>query len=88
MSAGDKNQILDEAMDSLAALISGSLELAQGAGAEAKNLLRSRVEKLIADLDLVDREAFEVATAQIEKLHEQLAAMAARIEALEKNANL
>jgi BMFP domain-containing protein YqiC len=84
MSARDKKQILDEATDSLAALVAGFLELGQGAGAEAKALLRTRVEKLIGDLDLVDRETFEVAQEQLDKLRAALAVLEARIEALEK----
>ncbi len=78
MKSDEKNRILDEAFDSIAALVSGGVELAQGASTEARALVRSRFDKLIKDLDLVEREEFDVVRAQLVELEK-------RIKALEKN---
>ena len=78
MKSDEKNRILDEAFDSIAALVSGGVELAQGASTEARSLVRSRFDKLIKDLDLVEREEFDVVRAQLVELEK-------RIKALEKN---
>lgn len=78
MSGQDKDKILDEAMDGIAGMVSGGLSLASGAGAEAKALLRTKVERLVTELDLVNGERLEVAQAQINQLR-------ARVEELEKS---
>ncbi|WP_018997666.1 accessory factor UbiK family protein [Hirschia maritima] len=72
-----KNPIFDEA----AKFVTGAMGAAQAAGDEAKGLLRSQTDRVIADMDLVSREEYEV-------LKEMFQASQARIEALETKLEL
>ncbi|MEO0363120.1 MAG: accessory factor UbiK family protein, partial [Pseudomonadota bacterium] len=57
--------------------------VAQGVKTEAETVVRQRMERLIADMDLVTREDFEVVREMAQKAREENEALAARIEALE-----
>lgn len=80
-------EIFNEAMDSVAGLIAGSLELADSARSEALAVLKARLEKLVDDLELVDKEKFEVAVeafdTQIAQLNKKIAALEKRMTELE-----
>lgn len=67
-----KNPIFDEA----AKFVTGAMGAAQAAGDEAKGLLRSQTDRVVADMDLAGREEIEV-------LKEMLAASIERIDSLE-----
>lgn len=81
-----KREVFNEAMDSVAGLVAGGLELADSARSEAFVLLKARLEKLVEDLELVDKEKFEVAIEvhdkQIDRLHEKIANLEKRVEEL------
>lgn len=62
-------------LDEMAKLGTAALGIAQAAGEEAKAALRSQTDRLVAEMDLVRREDFDVLKAEI-------AALRAEIEAL------
>ena len=77
-------------IDDLGKLATGALGAMQGLKQEVEVLVRSRVERLVADLDLVPREEFEAmreaalgARAEAESLGVRLAALEARLAELE-----
>ena len=74
-----KNKILDD----LSQLMTNAMGVAQGARDEATNAIRSVVDRLLADRDLVTREEFEAVRAMAQKAREENDALAARLAALE-----
>ena len=70
--------------DEMAKLFSDAASVAQGVKREAESVFRTQMERLVADLDLVKREDFEVvrdmaskARAENEELRQRLAALEA-----------
>ncbi len=83
------NRLLDE----VAKLMTDAAGAAQGLRQEAETLMRSQAEKMLANMDVVKREEFEAAKAMAEKarvenerLADLVAALEARIAALEGKA--
>lgn len=74
-----KNKILDD----LSQLVTNAMGVAQGARDEAQNALRSVVDRMLADRDLVTREEFEAVRAMAQKAREENDALAARLAAIE-----
>ena len=74
-----KNKILDD----LSHLVTNAMGVAQGARDEAQNAVKSVVDRLLADRDLVTREEFEAVRAMAQKAREENDALAARLAALE-----
>ncbi|MGB3809204.1 MAG: accessory factor UbiK family protein [Parvibaculum sp.] len=74
-----QNRVLDE----LARLFTNAAGAAQGVRQEVETVIRSQAERLIADLDLVPREEFEVVRAMASLAREENETLKARIEALE-----
>ncbi|MEM8752340.1 MAG: accessory factor UbiK family protein [Pseudomonadota bacterium] len=70
-------------LDDLSQLMTNAAGVAQGVKTEAETVVRQRMERLIADMDLVTREDFEVVREMAQKAREENEALAARIEALE-----
>ena len=73
-----KNPIFDD----LAEIMTGAAGIVAGAGEEVRTVIRSRTDRLVADMDLVSREEFELvktmavkALAENEVLRKQIAAM-------------
>lgn len=73
-----KNPIFDD----LAGIMTGAAGLVAGAGEEVRTVIRSRTDRLVADMDLVSREEFELvkamavkALAENEALRQQIASM-------------
>ncbi|MBL4616836.1 MAG: accessory factor UbiK family protein [Robiginitomaculum sp.] len=73
-----KNPIFDD----LAEIMTGAAGIVAGAGEEVRTVIRSRADRLVADMDLVSREEFELvkamavkALAENEALRQQIAAM-------------
>lgn len=64
--------------DDLAKLANSAAGVAQGMTDEARNFFQSQFERLIADMDLVRRDEYEIAL-------DRLAALEAKIAALEAN---
>ncbi len=78
-----QNRVLDE----IAKLFTNAAGAAQGVRQEVETVIRSQAERLVADLDLVPREEFEVVRAMAALAREENEALKARIEALEAAQN-
>ena len=74
-----QNRVLDE----IARLFTNAAGAAQGVRQEVETLMRSQAERLVADLDLVPREEFEVVRALAALAREENEALKLRVEALE-----
>lgn len=70
-------------MDDLARMATGALGALKGARTEVDTLVKARMERLAAQLDLVPREEFEAVRAMALLAREENEALAARIAALE-----
>lgn len=69
--------------DDLSQLMTNAAGVAQGVKDEAETAVKSRVERLLSDMDLVTREEFEVVREMAAKAREENDALIKRIEALE-----
>lgn len=74
-----ENRLLDD----VAKLFTSAAGAAQGVRQEIEAIVRSQAERLIADLDLVSREEFEVVQEMAQRAREENEELKARIEALE-----
>lgn len=74
-----QNRVLDE----IARLFTNAAGAAQGVRQEVETVIRSQAERLVADLDLVPREEFEVVRAMASLAREENEALKARVAALE-----
>lgn len=74
-----QNRVLDE----IARLFTNAAGAAQGVRQEVESVIRSQAERLVADLDLVSREDFEVVRDMARLAREENEALKLRIEALE-----
>ena len=84
-------QTQNKVIDDLARLASSALGVATGMRHEAEAQLRRQFERILADMDLVTREDYEVtraiaetARAEQEALTERVTALEARLADLEK----
>ena len=71
-------------LDDISELMTNAAGVAQGVKDEAETAVRQRVERWLADMDLVTREEFEAVREMAVKAREENEALAARLEALEK----
>ena len=69
--------------DEMARLMTDAASVAQGVRREAETVLRSQVERWIAELDLVKREDFDVVRDLASKARAENDRLAARVAALE-----
>ena len=76
-----KNKVFDD----FAQLMSNAMGVAQGAKVEAETALKARLDRWLADRNLVTREEFDAVRAMAEKARAENEALKARIEALEKS---
>ncbi len=58
--------------DEFSKLTTAAMGLAQAAGEEAKAAFRAQVDRMAAEMDLVRRDEFEAAKAEIAALREEL----------------
>ena len=72
-------------LDDLTNLFTNAVGAVKGVGDEVKAMGRSRAEQMVADLDLVTRDEFEVFKALVQNLQAENAELKARIEKLEKS---
>ena len=70
--------------DELAKLMSEAAGAADGARREAETVFRSQLQRLVADMEFVSREEFEVVRDMARAAREENEALAARITALEQ----
>jgi BMFP domain-containing protein YqiC len=76
-------QTQSRVLDEIAKLMMTAAGAAQGAAREAEALMRSRLERLIGDLDLVSREEFDAMKALAQAARAETLALNARVAALE-----
>ena len=66
--------------DEFAKLMTDAAGAAQGVRKEVEGLMRSQGERILKDMDVVDREAFEAVKAMAEKARAENEVLAARLE--------
>lgn len=71
-------------LDDFARVTSGMLGVATGMRGEAEAVIKSRLQLLLADMDLVPREEFEAVKAVAATARLEQEALTKRVEALEK----
>jgi BMFP domain-containing protein YqiC len=69
--------------DELGKLITDAAGAADGVRKEVENVVRAQAERVLRDLDVVQREEFEAVKAMAQKAREENDALKARISALE-----
>ncbi len=81
-------QTQSSVFDDIAKLMTGAMGMAQGMQQEARSFARAQADRLVAELDLVSRDEFEVvkqmaaeARAEADELKRRLSAMEARLGA-------
>jgi BMFP domain-containing protein YqiC len=72
-------------LDDLARLATGAMGALNGARQEVDQLIRSRMERLLSDLDLVPREEFEAVREMAVRAREENERLAERVAALESS---
>lgn len=70
-------------IDDLARVAGGALGTLSGVREDIEARLRQQFERILAGMDLVSREEFEVARAMAQAAREEQARVTARLEALE-----
>ncbi|MHA1164098.1 MAG: accessory factor UbiK family protein [Alphaproteobacteria bacterium] len=76
-------QTTNRLFDELAKLMTDATGAAQGLRGEMDNLIRSQAEKVLRDLDVVQREEFDAMKAMAVKAREENAQLEKRIAELE-----
>jgi BMFP domain-containing protein YqiC len=76
-------QSQNKLLDDLARVASGAFGVAAGMRGEVEGRLREQFERIIAQMDLVSREDYEVAYTMAQNAREEQEAMAERLTALE-----
>jgi BMFP domain-containing protein YqiC len=81
-------QTTNRILDDLARLMTDAAGAAQGVGREVQNLMRSQAERILRDMDVVQREEFEAVKAMAEKARAENERLEARLAALEAELQL
>ena len=76
-------QTSNRLFDEMTRLMNDATSVAQGVKREAEGVFRSQMERIVADLDLVKREDFEVVREMAAQAKTENEALKKRIEALE-----
>jgi len=71
-------------LDDLTNLVTNAVGAVKGVGDEVKAIGRSQAERMIADLDLVSRDEFEVLKAMLEKSQAEIQSLKKEITTLKK----
>ncbi|MFN4277167.1 MAG: accessory factor UbiK family protein [Ferrovibrio sp.] len=74
-------------LDDLSRIATGALGALHGVKGEVEQAFRQRLEKALADVDLVTREEFEAVKAMAEAAREENIRLAERLAALESKQN-
>ena len=77
-----ENRLLDD----LARMANGALNTLSGLREEIENRVRERVERMLADMDMVPREEFEAVKAMAQKARAEQEDLATRVADLERRA--
>ena len=75
-------QTTGRVFDEFAKLMTDAAGAAQGVRKEVEGLMRSQGERMLKDMDVVDREAFEAVKAMAEKARTENDALTARLDAI------
>jgi BMFP domain-containing protein YqiC len=75
-----ENRLLDD----LARMANGALNTLSGLREEIENRVRERVERMLADMDMVPREEFEAIKAMAQKTRAEQEDLATRVADLER----
>lgn len=70
--------------DDVARVANGAAGVFSGLRGEIEGLVKDRIERVLADMDMVPREEFDAVKAMASKAREENEALAARIDELEK----
>lgn len=73
-------------LDEMAKLTNAAMGLAQTAGDEAKAAFRAQADRIVAEMDLIRRDEFDVLKAEIAALRAEVAALKAPKPAVKKAA--
>jgi BMFP domain-containing protein YqiC len=76
-------QVENRFLDDLARVANGAIGALSGIRGEIEGLIKQRVERLLADMDLVPRDEFEAVKAVAAKARSEQEALALRVAALE-----
>ena len=79
-------QVSNRLLDDLAKVANGAVSTLVGVKDEIEALVRQRVDKLLADADLVPREDFEIVKAMVAEARTEQERLSKRLAALEKAA--
>lgn len=74
-------------LDNLSRLMTDAAGVATGMRREAEGVIRSQLERLVRDMDVVTREEFEAVREMAARAREENEALKARLEALEGGAS-
>jgi BMFP domain-containing protein YqiC len=77
-------QVENRFLDDLARVANGAIGALSGIRTEIEALVKQRVERLLADMDLVTRDEFEAVKAVAAKARSEQEALEARVAALEE----
>ncbi len=77
-------QTRNKMIDDISQLVTNAMGVAQGAKDEAETAVKGMIDRWLADRDFVTREEFDAVRAMAQKAREENAALAARLDALEK----
>jgi BMFP domain-containing protein YqiC len=75
-----ENRLLDD----LARMANGALNTLSGLRDEVENRVRERVERMLADMDMVPREEFDAVKAMAQKARAEQEDLAAKVAELER----
>jgi BMFP domain-containing protein YqiC len=75
-----ENRLLDD----LARMANGALNTLSGLREEIESRVRERVERMLADMDMVPREEFDAVKAMAQKARAEQEDLAARVSELER----
>ena len=81
-------QTTNKIFDDFAKLMTDAAGAAQGARQEFETLARAQMERVIRELDLIQREDFEAVKEMAQKAREENDTLKARVERLEAALNL
>jgi BMFP domain-containing protein YqiC len=74
-------------LDDLSRIATGALGALQGVKGEVEQAFRQRLERALADMEIVSREEFEAVKAMAEAAREENIRLAERLAALESKQN-
>lgn len=77
-----RNPLLNDFAD----LMTDAFGAAQAVGEEARAVWRAQADRMVSEMDLVTREEYDAVKASLADAHDEIAALKARLDAMEKPA--